>query len=225
MGTLQASFSDVLPLVRVSSGHGPQRTVAPGTTSKEWAAVQRAIAGDAVAQEHLFARHTKRLYRAAFALLRNKEDAEDAVQDGLYKAYTSLRSFKGRSSFSTWLTRIVINSALMTRRRKRKRPEASLDEIMESQPNWLPNALIKAPADPETICSAVEINGHVEKHVHQLRPALKAAFRLAVTNGFSAMESSQALGISVGAFKSRIFWARRKVTCGVQKRLRLGRGR
>jgi RNA polymerase sigma-70 factor (ECF subfamily) len=192
---------------------------------REWAVVQQAIAGDADAQERLFARPSRRLYRAAFALLRNKEDAEDAVQDGLCKAYISLRSFQGRSSFSTWLTRIVINSALMTLRRKRTRPEASLDEIMESQPNWLPNGFIEAQPDPETICSVAEIDGHVEKQVHQLRPALKAAFRLAVTNGLSAAESSQVLGISVNAFKSRIFWARRKVARGLQKRLRLGRGR
>jgi RNA polymerase sigma factor (sigma-70 family) len=103
---------------------------------EEWGVVQQAIAGNVDAQERLFAPHTGRLYRTTFAVLRNEEDAEDALQDGLFKAYTSLRSFQGRSSFSTWLTRIVINSALMTLRRKSGHPEASLDEILHTQPEW-----------------------------------------------------------------------------------------
>jgi RNA polymerase sigma-70 factor (ECF subfamily) len=156
MGTLQASFSDVLLPIGILSGKGSGRTVAPCATSNEWADVQQAIAGDTDAQERLFARHTSRLYRTAFSLLRNKEDAEDAVQDGCCRAYNSLRSFKGRSSFSTWLTRIVINSALLTIRRRRAHPEASLDEIMANQPDWMPNGLIEAQPDPETICSTIE---------------------------------------------------------------------
>ena len=71
------------------------RTIALHHMGKEWAVIQQAIAGNADAQEHLFTRQTSRLYRTAFALLRNKEDAEDAVQEGLCKAYTSLRSFRG----------------------------------------------------------------------------------------------------------------------------------
>ena len=80
--------------------------------------IQQALGGDLRAQKHIFSCYTGKLYGTAFAILRNKEDAEDAVQDGLCKAYRKLRSFQGRSSFSTWLTRIVINSALKTRRKK-----------------------------------------------------------------------------------------------------------
>ena len=69
----------------------------------EWPIVQQAIAGNANAQERLFGRNTDKLYRTAFSVLRNREDAEDAVQDGLCKAYASLQFFRGRSSFSTWL--------------------------------------------------------------------------------------------------------------------------
>ena len=82
---------------------------------KEWDLVQQAIAGNADAQEQLFKTYTPRLFRTAFAVLRNKEDAEDAVQDSWCRAYRNLRSFQGRSAFSTWLTRIAINSALMRR--------------------------------------------------------------------------------------------------------------
>jgi hypothetical protein len=128
------------------------KTVGHHGLGKEWAVVQQAIAGNAIAHEYLFARHTDRLYRIAFALLHNKEDAEDALQDGLWKAYSSLRSFQGRSSFSTWLTRIVINSALMTRRRKNLHPQASLDEILDGQPEKCPHGVVDPRPDPEKFC-------------------------------------------------------------------------
>src|SRR5208337_1173120 len=118
MGVLQACLSDLVPQLGAAPFRGSAGSAAAHTRCTEWAIVQKAIAGDTEAQEHLFARHRPRLYRTAVALLRNKEDAEDAVQDGLCKAYTHLRSFQGRSSFSTWLTSIVINSALMSRRRR-----------------------------------------------------------------------------------------------------------
>jgi RNA polymerase sigma-70 factor, ECF subfamily len=189
---------------------------APRNAGKEWAIVQQAIAGNADAQEHLFARHTGKLYRTAFALLNNKEDAEDALQDGLCKAFTSLPSFQGRSSFSTWLTRIVINSALMTHRKKSLHPEASLDEILESEPAQLPLGVVDPKPDPERIYAEMEINALVEEHVLQLPPALQAAFRLRAIYGFSANEASQALDIPASAVKSQIFRARRRLARGLQ---------
>jgi len=242
VGVLKVCLSDVLPQIgasqvtvraastfRSDSAASTQlsadKPVTRRAMGEEWAVVQRAIAGDAPAQEQLFVRHTSKLYRISFALLHNKEDAEDAVQDGLYKAFINLRSFEGRASFSTWLTRIVINSALTTLRRKRGHPETSLDEILESQTECLPRAAAKAYPDPEKISAASEIKAVLEQQAGELPEAMSAAFRLGVTNGFSAKESSQALGISVSAFKSRFFWARRKLICALQKRLRLAPAR
>ena len=242
MGVLQACLSEVRPpagappVTVLKGGAGrsesitskqlnSDRTAAPPAIGKEWAVVQQAIAGDAHAQEHLFARHAGRLYRTAFALLQNKEDAEDAVQEGLCRAYSNLRFFRGRSSFSTWLTRIVINSALMTRRGKRVRPEASLDEILDNQPQRLPHGVVDARPNPEKHFAAIEIKALVAEHVRQLPRSLRLVFQLGVINGFSAMESSEALGISVIAFKARMFRARRTLVCGLQRRLRLARRR
>jgi len=186
---------------------------------KEWAVVQQAIAGDASAQEQLFTRHTRRLYRMVFALLQNKEDAEDALQEGLCKAFTSLRSFEGRSSFSTWLTRIVINSALMARRRKNAHPETSLDEIPDHQPKQMPREFIDPRPDPEKLYAETELNARVEEHISQLPPALQMAFRLHAVFGFSAPHSGKVLGISASAIKSRIFRARLKLACGLHRSL------
>ena len=91
--------------------------------------VRRALIGDSNALSTLFTRYGERLYRTSFTVLRNKEDAEDALQDGLLSAYMNLRSFEGRSQFATWLTHVVMNAALMKRRRLRTRLYLSLDEF------------------------------------------------------------------------------------------------
>jgi len=238
MGMSQACSSNIGPmvgapylLVKVPRGRvgsidsnaprpvNSERTAAPRDRGKEWATIQQAIAGNASAQEQLFARHTRRLYRAVFALLHNKEDAEDALQEGLCKAFTSLRSFQGRSSFSTWLTRIVINSALMARRRKSAHPEASLDEMLEDYPEQLPRGLVDARPDPEQLYAEAELNAQVEAHISQLPPSLQMAFRLHSKCGFSALHSGKLLGISASAIKSRIFRARLKLAWGLKRSL------
>jgi len=191
------------------------RAIGSNSVYEECVLVQQSIAGDSRSQEKLFAAHTARLYRTALSVLRNKEDAEDAVQDGLCSAYTKLGSFQGRSSFSMWLTRIVINSALMNRRRKLARPLASLDEILDNQEGQLARIVDLRP-DPEEICRVIEINGLVEKEVQKLPAGIQRAFRLYELHGLSIGESIQALGISKNAFKSRIFRARRRVTEGLE---------
>ena len=193
------------------------RTVVPCGINEEWAVVQQAIAGNAAAQEHLFAPYNRRLYRIAFAVLRNKEDAEDALQDGLCTAYTRLRSFQGGSKFSTWLTRMVINSALMTRRRKNARAELSLDEVLENQPEQLPPGVTDIRPNPEELYATAEIHTLVEEHVRQLPPVLQTAYRHLAINGLSITESSQALGIPASTFKGRVFRARRKLAGGLQQ--------
>ena len=237
MGMSQAVSSDIGPMVgpppfvKLRSG-SPGKMVLPASRpvnspsiagpqlrGNEWAVVQQAIAGNADAQERLFAGHTRRLYRTVFALLNNKEDAEDALQDGLCKAFTSLHSFQGRSSFSTWRTRIVMNSALMARRRKSAHPEASLDEMLGNQPEQLPREVVDTRPDPEKLYAETELNARVEDHVSQLPPALQAAFRLYVINGMSGLESSKALAIAPSTFKSRIFRARLKLACGLCRSL------
>jgi RNA polymerase sigma-70 factor, ECF subfamily len=222
MGVLQACLTDVVHQSGAAASCGPHKSGAAHTRCIEWAIVQKAVAGDIEAQERLFARHRPRLYRTAVALLRNKDDAEDAVQDGLCKAYIHLRSFRGRSSFSTWLTSIVINSARMTRRRRLAHPEPSLDDILESDSEASSCRRADAQLDPETVCLEKQLNELLDKQLLQLRPSLKAAFRLRAIQGFSLQESGEALGISVSAVKARLFWARRMLAQGLQRPLRLG---
>jgi RNA polymerase sigma-70 factor (ECF subfamily) len=175
---------------------------------QDWKLVQHAIAGDSRAREELFATHAARLYRTTFSVLRNKEDAEDAVQNSLCNAFLNLRSFKGRSSFSTWLTRIAINSALMIRRRRAAHVEASLDEMAEIQPEQLRLKIVHSGPTPEDVCAANQSHELLSQQVRQLPSAIRVAFQLRVLKGLSAAETCLALGIGNAALKARIFRAR-----------------
>jgi RNA polymerase sigma-70 factor (ECF subfamily) len=190
---------------------------------EEWALIQQAIDGDSAAAEQIFGCHATMLYRIAFRILHNKEDAEDAVQDSFGKAYAKLQSFQGRASFSTWLTRIVINSALMVRRRRNGRPETPLEEILDARPHRLQREIVDAAFNPEQICSGTEIHQLLEKQLSQLPTGLRAAFQLRELDGLSASDSCRVLGIRKNAFKSRISRARHKLRRALQKSLHIKR--
>jgi RNA polymerase sigma factor (sigma-70 family) len=93
------------------------------TSINEASLLATAKSGEAAALDTLYRAHAERLFRTVHRITRNREDAEDAVQDSLLRAFIHLKSFDGRSTFSTWLTRIAINSALMILRKRRASPE------------------------------------------------------------------------------------------------------
>src|ERR1700750_1879346 len=100
-------------------------SIIPSATDE--ALVEEAKSGDHAAFEELWERHTKRAFNTAYRIIRSQDDAEDVIQDAWMKAYVHLNTFDGRAKFSTWLIRIVINSGLMTLRRRRARPESSME--------------------------------------------------------------------------------------------------
>jgi RNA polymerase sigma-70 factor, ECF subfamily len=185
----------------------------------DWDLIRHAAVGNPEAQEQLFKKHTPRLYRAVFAILRNREDAEDAVQDSWCRAYKNLDSFEGRAAFSTWLTRIAINSALMLRRRKSYRVEASLNDILDNQLEPVFDRAVAQPPNPEQIYVASELNALIEDQISELPARVQATFRLHKMEEFSITEAARALGIRETAVKSRVSRARGKVARGLRKLL------
>ena len=179
--------------------------------SEESVIVKRAIAGDTEALAAVFAREQGRLFRTAFSVLRNKEDAEDAVQCGLLSAYTKLRSFEGRSKFSTWLTRIVVNAALVSRRSLRARPVLSLDEPVAENPLPRSTRLVDSRLSPEEVCALAETTGRLESELSQISPLLRSTFKLRYIAGLTTPEAARALRINISAAKSRMSRARRQL--------------
>lgn len=172
--------------------------------------IQQGLRGDQYALDQLFARYSRALYPTALKLMGNPEDAEDALQDGLLSAFRNLRRFEGRSQFSTWLTRIVINAALMRLRSKRAHPSASLDA--ESGPDADDPAPAERIADhapgPEELYARKEVHEIFERHLEELSPLLRSAFVLREVEGLSTEEAAQTLGVPQGTLKSQLHRAR-----------------
>jgi RNA polymerase sigma-70 factor (ECF subfamily) len=103
------------------------KLVAPAATDE--ALVAAAKLGNHPAFAELWTRHSNTAFKMAYRIVGNRDDAEDVIQDAWMKAYVHLRTFGGRSKFSSWLIRITINSALMTLRRKRVHPETSMEVV------------------------------------------------------------------------------------------------
>src|SRR6516165_8980324 len=149
-----------------------------------------------------------RLLKIAIRITRNREDAEDAVQDSLMRAYLHIEDFQGNSAFATWLTRIVINSALMINRKNRTARQVSAGDL-----NWPgePSLDFQIPArspNPEQIYMQVERTRILCGAIRKLRPRVRAVVEMAQFRDFPVKETAKVLDISVAAAKGRLFHAR-----------------
>src|SRR5882724_8481072 len=185
--------------------------VAVGTELNEVKLIRAGQRGDSQAVETLFRRYQRPLFQTALRVLGNAEDAEDALQDGLLSAYRNLKRFERRSQFSTWLTRIVINAALMRRRSKRSRPAVSLDDWTSEGELPLAERFADESPNPEQIYAGTELRERVGKKLAEISPLLRTAFWLREIEGLSAEEAAHALGVSRNTLKARLWRARQEL--------------
>ena len=144
----------------------------------------------------------------AYSILRNKEDAEDAVQDAMLSAYRHLRSFKGRSAFTTWFTRIVFNAAFMIRRKRKPERIGSFPDSGETDETpWVERIPATQP-DPEMVCAEAETFRAIDELLRKMNPVLRQAFTMAYYDEMSVEEAGALLRIPPGTFKARVFRAR-----------------
>jgi RNA polymerase sigma-70 factor (ECF subfamily) len=169
-----------------------------------------AKSGDADAFVELSKRHYRRVYQETYRITRNRQDAEDALQDSLLKAFSHLKDFEERSSFSTWLTRIAINSALMILRKKRGCFEISMDGPDNLSGRCERRETQSPSEDPESSYVRREREALLRDAIVRLPPLCREVVELWQAKGYSAREIAQALRISVPAVKSRL--SRAKLT-------------
>jgi RNA polymerase sigma-70 factor (ECF subfamily) len=170
--------------------------------------VSAAKRGQQAAFGELCDRHAKRIYHTTLRVTRNHEDAEDALQDSFLSAFVHLRNFDGRSSFSTWLTRIAINAALMKLRRNRGSREIPMDELAGKQDASLRFEPADWHPDPEENYARQERQRVVVGAVSGLRPSLRNVIEIRELQESSIRETAERLGISVAAAKGRLFHAK-----------------
>ena len=180
----------------------------PGTDE---ALVSAAKNGNPRAFEVLVERHQQRMLAFAQRYTRVREDAEDVVQLTFQKAFIHLNKFQGKSSFSTWLTRIAINEALMLLRRSHALREIPVDDSSNYGVAMSALEIPDASPDPETNYLRQERVEILSKTLGNLRPGQRLAIALRELAEVSTEETARRMGLSVAAVKARCFHARRKL--------------
>src|SRR6266536_5207373 len=171
------------------------------------AVLARARQGDSDAFRALVERHSRTVFRLAFRMTGNEQDAEDVVQESFLRAYRQLGRFESRANFGTWLYRIVANCSVDLMRSKQARHDQtrreSLDEAIEMPATDSPT--------PERLAQSAEIQRRVQTALAELSPLERAAFTLRHYEGRSIDEISRTLGLGTSAAKHSVFRAVRKL--------------
>jgi RNA polymerase sigma-70 factor (ECF subfamily) len=175
--------------------------------------VQRILARDAGAARHLLKANNQRLFRAAWSVLANRAEAEEAVQDGYLKAFVALPGFKGEAALSTWLTRIVVNEAL-DRRRRARRQAALLEERGVAVMEDYREAFMQGSTDrgtPEQAMMRREFARLLEGAIRSLPETFRPVFVMRELEGLSVTETADALGLSEQTVRTRLFRAKQRL--------------
>jgi RNA polymerase sigma-70 factor, ECF subfamily len=181
------------------------------------AVLARARQGDSDAFRTLVERHSRSVFRLAFRMTGNEQDAEDVVQEALLRAYRQLGRFESRANFGTWLYRIVANCSVDLMRAKQARHDQTRSEALETVAEVSP---VDAPG-PERLAESAEIHRRVQTALGMLSPLERAAFTLRHYEGRSIDEIGRTLGLGTSAAKHSVFRAVKKLR-GVLQPLRSG---
>lgn len=192
------------------SASNPHRLPSKIVKEDEHLLVKAAKRGDTAAFEELVSRYEQKIFRLTMNITRNKEDAEDAMQDAFMKAYTHLKDFSEESRFYTWLVRIAANEALM-RLRKRRPNQVPLDEPIPGEDDLMPREIQDWGPSPEQRYAQTEMGDILDEVIDQLRPDFRTVFVLRDIEELSTEETAKILGISVPAVKTRLLRARLKL--------------
>jgi RNA polymerase sigma-70 factor (ECF subfamily) len=168
--------------------------------------------GDVGAVRHLVSSNNQRLFRTAWSILKNRQEAEDVLQSCYAKALQAIGTFEGRSSLATWLTRIAINEALARKRtqeRRRKQLEAEGVDVLETYREQLAKGS-HAP-NPEAEAAREQLRSILERAIADLPENFRTVFVLHEIEGISVEEAAQTLEIPTGTVKTRLMRARRKL--------------
>lgn len=161
--------------------------------------VARVLAGERHFFEVLMRRYNQRVFRAARAIVKTDDEAQDVMQEAYVRAFQHLKDFRGEAQISTWLTRIAVHEALARVRRSKKQDPVS-DEVLEAEPIMT--------RDPEQATSDEELRGLLEEAVDSLPESFRTVFVLRAVEQMSTQEVADALDIPEDTVKTRLFRAR-----------------
>jgi RNA polymerase sigma-70 factor (ECF subfamily) len=188
-----------------SSCRGASR--APGDVEM----LARLQAGDGMAFEALVSEHTPRMLATARRFFRCEADAADAVQDALLAAFKAIRRFKGDSQLGTWLHRIVVNSCLMKRRWRDRRPTMALEDCFSRPCNVRHHIAFSRAGSPCDVLSTAELRRQVRHYISQLPELYREVLILRDIEEFDTELTARLLDVSQGVVKTRLHRARQEL--------------
>ncbi len=168
--------------------------------------IELASQGDAGAFNSLMGMHERRMYAVALRMCGNAEDAQDCLQEAMLRVYRAISGFKGQSSFSTWLYRITMNTCLDELRKRKNRPNTSLDGLVDA--GWSP---VDAGETPERHTLRREVRQTLQAMILELPEDMRAAVVLRDIQGYAYDEIAGMLDTNVGTIKSRISRGRERL--------------
>ncbi len=177
--------------------------------------VQAAQSGDHEAFAELCRRHAQIARQRILAIVRHQEDAEDAMQETLLRAYANLGKFRQACKFSTWITAIGTNAALGVIRKRKSRRESDIEPYSPDEPAW--DIADQAP-DPERRVAKAQIILLLRKEIHGLPSKIQEVVTSYYGHDHSLQEAADGLGISVAAAKSRLVRGRRNLKLSLNER-------
>jgi len=175
--------------------------------------------GSEIAFTELHRLYARRLYRTILSITKNHEDAEDALQDTMMRAYVGLSAFEGRSKILSWMTRIAINSALIILRKRSTQRVAKCESLSRNE-DEAPHLRIKDPGrNPEEVCLHRERHLRLTHEVAELHPLLRTAMQMQIDCECSLREIAESLDVPVATVKARLHRARGRLATRMQSRL------
>jgi RNA polymerase sigma-70 factor (ECF subfamily) len=174
--------------------------------------VKRCQAGHTEAFDELVARYRTRVFSMIYNMVHSEQDAWDLAQDSFVKAWKSIKSFRGRSSFYTWLYRIVMNVTIDWVRKKQVKAAAEFDDAIQlKEIDPASKTVPKSDALPYETMERSEIRERIDQAVAQLTPEHRAVILMKEVEEMQYHEIAEALGCSIGTVMSRLFYARKKL--------------
>lgn len=180
--------------------------------------VRRVVAGERELFELLLRRYNQRIYRAVRAILRNRDDAEDVMQQAYVNAYRHLHQFEGRSGFATWLTKIAMREAAA----RNRKTISLLHVVPELQGESTMNDFPEPSPDPEARAVAADLMQHVEAEVAALPESYRSVLLLREVEGLSTEETAECLELSIDVVKTRLHRARAMLRDALYRRAGVG---